>query len=155
MEIIGFIVVGFIVISFLRGALKGGKASLKENGLRHETNFKRNSELLDKRRAGELLIFLDSLEAKKWILFVHYKPEERMYTVVYVGGGERESLDIYIINNSTIKIDGGYFSPSDYNGYLGVLKTTGIGESMNVVLSDLAKRIRGPKSNKPIRRSKN
>ena len=143
MEIIGFIIVGFIAISFFRGFLKGGNESFKENGQRHEDNFKRNKNHLDKIRAKEFLIFLDSLEVENRILFVNYKPEERMYTVVYVGGPEREGLDLYIISNNTIKIDGGYISPSDYKGYLGVLESQGIGESMNIVLSDLKKRIQG------------
>lgn len=131
---------------------KKAKGFIKEQELRHQAKVEAKKEHLTKIRIGELLNFIDSLEARDYIIYVHYNmpdwfntddnqydDSQNRFTIVYIGGGNRESIDIQIINNHTINIES--YEPIDYKGYLGILNAPHIGKHMFVLLNDLYKRI--------------
>lgn len=129
---------------------KKAKSFIDEQGLRHQAKLEAKREHLIKVKIGELLNFLDSLEERDDINSVNYKKEERLFSIGYVGGGEREGIGVQIISNNTIKIES--YQPIDYKGHIGVLTSPGIGEGMFAVLYDLYSRYyKGPV--KPIFRN--
>tara|TARA_R110002020_G_scaffold198482_1_gene399645 strand:- start:1008 stop:1493 length:486 start_codon:yes stop_codon:yes gene_type:complete len=126
---------------------KKAKSFINEQGLKQQAKLEANREQLIKRKIGELLNYLDFLEEENYIIFVlhnYQNPfdsnnnQDERFSIVHGNAAGRGSIDIQIINSNTIKIDNsGSF---DYNGYLGVLESLGIGNSMYVVLYDLYKR---------------
>jgi len=122
---------------------KRAKSFINEQGTKHQAKLEANREHHTKVKVGNLLNFLDSLEAKDYIHFVIYKKEEKLFSITYVGGGDREGIDVHIIDNNTIEIDS--YQPIDYKGHIGNLTSPGLGEAIFVVLYDLYKRhYKGP-----------
>ncbi|MDF0718348.1 zinc ribbon domain-containing protein [Muricauda sp. 334s03] len=124
---------------------KKSKNFLDKQRLQHQAKHIANQEQQIKIKVGQILNFLDSLEAKNYILFVHLEKKERLFTIVYVGGGARESVDVQIKDSHTIKIES--YMPIDYKGHLGKLQSNDLGKNMYAVLYDLYERI----NNKTIR----
>jgi hypothetical protein len=126
---------------------KKAKSFINEQGLKQQAKLEANREQLIKIKIGELLNYLDFLEEENYIIFVlhnYQNPfdsnnnQDERFSIVHGNAAGRGSIDIQIINSDTIKIDnsGSY----DYNGYLGILESLGIGNSMYVVLYDLYER---------------
>ena len=119
------------------------KNFINKQQLHHQAKLIANQEQQIKIKVGQLLNFLDSLEAKNYILFVHLEKQDRLFTIVYIGGGARESVNIQIKDSHTIKIES--YQPIDYKGYLGILQSNDLGKNMYGVLYDLYERM----NNKP------
>lgn len=117
---------------------KKAKNFISEQGLRHQAKLEANREYLVKIKIGELLNFIDHLEANNYIIFVMYNDQDREFSIIHGEAAGRANIEIQIINSDTIKI--GDSGSLDYNGYLGILKSPELGENMYAVLYDLYKR---------------
>tara|TARA_R110002167_G_scaffold366420_1_gene596497 strand:- start:13691 stop:14173 length:483 start_codon:yes stop_codon:yes gene_type:complete len=120
---------------------KKAKSFINEQELRRQAKIEANRKHSIKIRIGQLLNYIDYLEAEGYLIFVLYDSQDELFSIVHGLGAGRANIDIQIINRDTIKIDN--FGSFDYDGHIGILESLNLGNSMSVVLNDLYNRKNG------------